>query len=113
MSTPRWSRRWLYDSTVEVPKTTRWRRKIDSSSPAREDEVVDIRGEFSSEVFVDSSLVDLENNTSPFKKQKLLDECLSNEMNKTQSSFNDGSQTTAGMVATMHPACRRLVMNSK
>ena len=46
MSTPRWSRRWLYDSTVEVPKTTRWRRKIDSSNPAREDEVVDIRGEF-------------------------------------------------------------------
>ena len=96
MSTPRWSRRWLYDSTVEVPKTTRWRRKIDSSSPTREDEVVDIRGEFSSEGFVDSSLVDLGNNTSPFKKQKLLDECLSNEMNKTQSSFNDGSQTTAG-----------------
>ena len=80
---------------MEVPKTTRWRRKIDSSSPALEDEVVDIRGEFSSEVFVDSSVVDLGNNTSPFKKQKLLDECLSNEI-KTQSSFNDGSQTTAG-----------------
>ena len=47
-------------------------------------------GGFSSEVFVDASVVDLGNNT------KLLDECLSNEMNKTQSSFNDCSQTTAG-----------------
>ena len=47
-------------------------------------------------MFVDSSLVELGNNTSPFKKQKLLDECLSNEMHKTQSSLNDGLQTTAG-----------------
>ena len=53
-------------------------------------------GSFTSEVFVDASVVDLGNNTSPFKKRKLLDECLSNEMNKTQSSFSDGSQTTAG-----------------
>ena len=53
-------------------------------------------GSFSFEVFVDASVVDLGNNTSPFKKQKPLDECLSNEMNETQSSFNDGSQTTAG-----------------
>lgn len=49
MPKSRWSKRWLYDPTVEVPRTTRWRRKIELSDPASDEEIDDIRGEFSSE----------------------------------------------------------------
>lgn len=92
MSNRTWSKRWLYDSTVEVPKTTRWRRRIEFSNPALEEEIVDVRGEFSSEV-----IEDFRNNTSPLKKQKLSDDCLQNEEKiKSQSSSNDGLQTSAG-----------------
>lgn len=71
MSKSRWSKRWLYDPTVEVPRTTRWRRNIEFSDPTSDEEIDDIRGEFSSEVYED-----LGKNTSPFKKRKLVDECL-------------------------------------
>lgn len=91
MPKSRWSKRWLYDPTVEVPRTTRWRRKIELSDPASDEEIDDIRGEFSSEVYED-----LGKNTSPFKKQKLLDECLQNENNNSQSSYDNGLQTTVG-----------------
>ena len=91
MSKTRWSKRWLYDPTVEVPRTTRWRRNIEFSDPTSDEEIDDIRGEFSSEVYED-----LGKNTSPFKKRKLVDECLENENNDDQSSYNDDSQTTVG-----------------
>lgn len=91
MSKSRWSKRWLYDPTVEVPRTTRWRRNIEFSDRTSDEEIDDIRGEFSSEVYED-----LGKNTSPFKKRKLVDECLENENNDGQSSYNDDSQTTDG-----------------
>ena len=91
MSKTRWSKRWLYDPTVEVPRTTRWRRNIEFSDPTSDEEIDDIRGEFSSEVYQD-----LGKNTSPFKKRKLVDECLENKNNDGQSSYNDDSQTTVG-----------------
>lgn len=91
MSKSRWSKRWLYDPTVEVPRTTRWRRNIEFSDRTSDEEIDDIRGEFSSEVYED-----LGKNTSPFKKRKLVDECLENENNDGQSSDNDDSQTTVG-----------------
>ena len=91
MSKSRWSKRWLYDPTVEVPRTTRWRRNIELSDRTSDEEIDDIRGKFSSEVYED-----LGKNTSPFKKRKLVDECLENENNNGQSSYNDDSQTTVG-----------------
>ena len=91
MSKSKWSKRWLYDPTVEVPRTTRWRRNIEFSDRTSDEEIDDIRGEFSSEVYED-----LGKNTSPFKKRKLVDECLENENNDGQSSYNDDSQTTVG-----------------
>lgn len=60
----------MYDSTVEVPKATKWRRRLEINSPVNDVETVDVRGEFASEV------IDLGNNTSPFKKQKVLGDCL-------------------------------------
>ena len=91
MSKSRWSKRWLYDPKVQVPRTTRWRRNIEFSDPTSDEEIDDIRGEFSSEVYED-----LGKNTSPFKKRKLVDECLENENNDGQSSYNDDSHTTVG-----------------
>lgn len=76
MSKSRWSKRWLYDPTVEVPRTTSWWRNIEFSDPASDEEIDDIRSEFSSEVYEDFG-----KNTSPFKKRKLLDECLQNKNN--------------------------------
>ena len=89
MSKSRWSKLWLYDPTVKVPRTTRWRRNIEFSDSTSDEEIDGIRGEFSSEVYED-----LGKNTSPFKKRKLVDECLENENNDGQSSYNDDSQTT-------------------
>ena len=75
-----------------MPRTTRWRRRnIEFSDPTSDEEIDDIRGEFSSEVYED-----LGKNTSPFKKRKLVDECLENENNDGQSSYNDDSHTTVG-----------------
>ncbi|XP_068727677.1 uncharacterized protein [Montipora capricornis] len=80
MSSSKWSKRWLYDTGVEVPKTTRWRRRrrINFSNLALRENVtatVDVnRSEFSSEV-----MEDLRKNTSPFKRQKLFGDCLLNE----------------------------------
>ena len=75
MSNSKWSKRWLYDTTVGVPKTTRWRRRINFTNlPLEENVTVDnVRGEFTSEVIEDL------NHTSPFKRQKLLGDCLCDE----------------------------------
>lgn len=67
----------MYDSGVKVPKTTRWRRTLENSSSDSEDANVDVQGrdlKFSSEV-----IEGLRKNTSPLKKQKLLDDCLTDE----------------------------------
>ena len=54
MSKSTWSKCWLYDSKVEVPRTTRWRRRINSSGPALEQEIDGVLcGEFASEVYED------------------------------------------------------------
>lgn len=90
MSNSKWSKRWLYDGTIKVPRTTKWRRRIEFSDRACEEEIDDVRGEFSSEVYED-----LGNNTSPVKKRRLLNDCLPNEKNESQKSCSDGSQTTA------------------
>lgn len=91
MSKSRWSKCWLYDPTVEVPRTTRWWCNIEFSDPASDEEIDDIRSEFSSEVYED-----LGKNTSPFKKRKLLDECLQNKNSDGQSFYNNDSPTTVG-----------------
>ena len=52
MSNSKWSKRWLYDSAVEVPRTTKWRRSLEFNNRTVEEEVVDVRdGRFSSELF--------------------------------------------------------------
>lgn len=77
MSNRKWTKRWLYDSTIEVPKATKWRRRIKVNNPYNDEEIVDVRGHFVTDV------IDLENNTSPFKKQKTLGDCLPSTRNKT------------------------------
>ena len=90
MSKSMWRKRWLYDSKVEVPRTTRWRRRTDFSGPVVEHENDGVlRGEFASEVYEDWG-----KNTSPVKKQRLLNDCLSVEENEIQTSNNKESQTT-------------------
>lgn len=79
MSSSKWSKRWLYDTRVEVPKTTRWRRRrINFSNLALRENftaTVDVnRIGFSSEV-----MEDLRKNTSPLKRQKLFGDCLLHE----------------------------------
>ena len=73
----------MYDSAVEVPRTTKWRRSLEFNNRTVEEEVVDVRdGRFSSELF------DLGNNTSPFKKQKVIGDCLPDMKNKNHPSNN-------------------------
>ena len=76
-----WSKCWLYDSTVEVPKATKWRGRLEINSPVNDVETVDVRGEFALEV------IDLGNNTSPFKKQKVLGDCLQDGEIKSHRSM--------------------------
>lgn len=73
MSTSKWKKRWLYDSKVEIPKTTKWRRSSEFIEPAVDDDFRhrDVRQDLSSET------IDLGNNISPFKKQRILEDCLS------------------------------------
>lgn len=91
MSSSKWSKRWLYDTRVEVSKTTRWRcRQINFSNLAFRENVtttVDVRREFSSEV-----MEDLTKNTSPFKRQKLVGDCLHHE------NIEDDDETDQGEV---------------
>jgi len=75
MSNSKWSKRWLYDSTVGVPKTTRWRRRLNFNNPPLEENVTvdNVHSEFTSEVIKDLD------HTSPFKRRKLLGSCLCDE----------------------------------
>lgn len=79
-SNAEWNKRWLYDSTVEVPKSRNWRRRIAFNNPNNDEEIVDVCGEFATEV------IELGRNTSPFKKQKTLGDCLPSRRNKTRPS---------------------------
>lgn len=91
MSISKWSKRWLYDSAAKVPKTTRWRRKLEYGSRVQKDpnaQIVDVQEEFSSEV-----IDDLRNNTSPLKRKKLLDDCLRDDNKEDQLTCNDNFQT--------------------
>ena len=84
MLNSKWSKRWLYDTTVEVPKTTRWRRRIIFNNlPLEENVTVDnVRSEFTSEVIEDLKP------HSPFKRQKLLCDCLCDK-NSEDNHEND------------------------
>lgn len=77
MSNRKWTKRWMYDSNIEVPKATKWRRRIEVNNPHNDEESMDVRGHFVTEV------IDLGSNTSPFKKQKTLGDCLPNTRNET------------------------------
>ena len=58
MSTSKWQKRWLYDSKVEIPKTTKWRLSSEFIEPAVYDDFRhrDVRQDLSSET------IDLGNN---------------------------------------------------
>jgi len=83
MSTSDWKKRWLYDSKVEIPKTTKWRRRCENINQGISD---DIRlGDAWEDL--PSDTIELGNNTSPFKRQRLLRDCLSNLPTNTSSSI--------------------------
>ncbi|KAK2562534.1 hypothetical protein P5673_014210 [Acropora cervicornis] len=89
MASSKWTRRWLYDSEVKVPKTTRWRRKLEYGGPVTEDG----NGDRTNEGDISLIIGGLRNDTSPFKKQKLIDNCLTDDKNDDHFSCNQESQT--------------------
>ena len=89
MASSKWTRRWLYDSEVKVPKTTRWRRKLEYGSPVTEDG----NGDRANEGDISSIIGGLRNDTSPFKKRKLIDDCLTDDKGDDHFSCNQESQT--------------------
>ena len=89
MANSKWNRRWLYDSEVKVPKTTRWRRKLEYGSPATGDG----NGDHANVGDISSTIGGLRNDTSPFKKQKLIDDCLSDDKNDDHFSCNEEPQS--------------------
>jgi len=104
MSNRKWTKRWLYDSTIEVPKATKWRRSIEVKNPHNDEEIVDVRGHFVTEV------IDLGSNTSPFKKQRTLGDCLPSTRHETHPSkrcnlgekFNSSNATLQTGIQTEH-----------
>ena len=83
-----WKKRWLYDSKVEIPKTTKWRRSSEFTEPAVDDDfrLRDARQDLSSETI--GMITDLGNNISPLKKRGILGDCLSRTQTKSLlSSF--------------------------
>lgn len=86
MSNSKWKKRWLYDLDVEIPKTTKWRRNSEFNEPVVDYDfrLRDVRQDLSSETI--DVVIDLGNNTSPLKKQKILGDCLSSTKKKTLSS---------------------------
>ena len=83
MSISDWKKRWLYNSKVEIPKTTKWRRRCENINNSISDDIrlVDVWEDLSSDT------IELGNNTSPFKRQRLLRGCLSNLPTNTSSSI--------------------------
>ena len=39
MSISDWKKRWLYDSKVEIPKTTKWRRRFENINNGISDDI--------------------------------------------------------------------------
>ena len=66
MSISDW-KRWLYDCKVEIPKTTKWRRHCENINNGISDDIrlVDVWEDLSSD------MIELVNNTSLFKRQRL------------------------------------------
>lgn len=64
MSRKNWTKRWLFDSTIEIPKVTKWRRKVEVNTCNNDEEIGDVRGDFATEA------CDLGSNTSPLKKPR-------------------------------------------
>ena len=50
MSNRKWTKRWLYDSTIEGPKAANWRRRIEVNNLHNDEEIMDVRGNFVTEV---------------------------------------------------------------
>ena len=76
-----WKKRWFYVSKVEISKTTKWRRHCENINDGISD---DIRlGHMWEDLSSDT--IELGNNTSPFKRQRLLRGCLSNLPRNTSS----------------------------
>ena len=67
MSISDWKKRWLYDSKVEIPKTTKWRRRCENINNSISDNIRlgDAWEDLSSDT------IELGKNTSPFKRQNL------------------------------------------
>ena len=82
MSISDWKKR-LYDSKVEIPKTTKWRRSCENINNGVSDDIClgDVWEDLSSDT------IELGNNTSPLKRQRLLTGCLSNLRTNTSSSI--------------------------
>lgn len=82
MSNSKWKKSWLYDSDVEIPKTKKRRRNSEFIEPVVDDDfrLRDVRQDLSSETI--EVVIDLGNNTSPLKKQKILGDCLSSTKKK-------------------------------
>ena len=83
MSISDWKKRWCYHSKVEIPKTTKWRRRCENINNGISDDIplVDVWEDLSSDT------IELGNNTSPFKRQRLLRDSLSNLPTNTSSSI--------------------------
>ena len=83
MSISDWEKRWLYDSKDEILKTTKWRRRCENINNGINDDIRlgDVWEDLSSDT------IKLGNNTSPFKRQRLLRGCLSNLTTNTSSSI--------------------------
>ena len=70
MSISDWKKRWLYDSKVEIPKTTKWRRRCENINDSISDDIClgDVWKDLSSDT------TELVNNTSLFIKGKVCEE---------------------------------------
>ena len=66
MASSKWTRRWLYDSEVKVPKITRWRRKLEYGSVVTEDG----NGDRANEGDISLIIGSLRNDTSPVLKSE-------------------------------------------
>ena len=77
-------------------------------------------GDLADEGDISSIIGGLRNDTSPFKKQKLIDDCLTDDKNDDHFSCNEESQTAQPDNLTRHPqqsifftTCRSIAKVSK
>lgn len=94
MSRKNWTKRWLFDSTIEIPKVTKWRRKVEVNTCNNDEEIGDVRGDFATEA------CDLGSNTSPLKKPRTtLGDCLPSSSKKIELGKSFKSSNTASQMA--------------